>query len=207
MFRNPERMHLARSRGRWYKERMNAPFDVIRTVGRAAKTLTAKVVGEVMEADLAALAEERGVKPKPLKTLRERHHRLARLIASGVNQNTAALMCDYTPSTVSILMDDPAFRELLTVYREDLHAQYLETAEAMAGMAKDGTMLIRERMEEFGKEIPLDKLIDIVKLGADRTGLGPQSISNQNVNVNVNLADRLAAARKRRAVIDITPEE
>jgi hypothetical protein len=53
----------------------------------------------------------------------------------------------------------------------------------------------------------LDTLTELVKMGADRTGFGPQSKST-NVNVTVDFGARLEAARRRvaeRKVIDVTP--
>jgi hypothetical protein len=66
--------------------------------------------------------------------------------------------------------------------------------EKLAGMSSEAADLLRERMEEFPEEIADGTLLDMVKIGADRSGHGPQST---NVNVNVNIADRLNAARKR----------
>ena len=49
------------------------------------------------------------------------------------------------------------------------------------------------------------QLLDIVKMGADRTGHGPQTTAT-NLNVNVDIAAKLEAARKRNASRPLTIE-
>jgi hypothetical protein len=51
------------------------------------------------------------------------------------------------------------------------------------------------RLENEPEKVPFSLLKDLIQLGADRTGHGPST--TQNVNVNVGLADRMAAAQKR----------
>ena len=50
-------------------------------------------------------------------------------------------------------------------------------------------------MQAEEKKISVGQLMELTKLGADRTGHGPQS--STNLNVRVDLADRLKAARQR----------
>lgn len=174
---------------------MTAPLDIIRTSGRAAKPLEIEFVRALEPADLPLLQLERGTTPSPIKRLRERHHALARNLASGMTESDAAAICGYDIARVSILKGDPTFRELIEFYREDVTKQYAQLHETLAGMSLDAALLLRERLEEKGEDIAIDKLIEVVKMGADRTGFGPSS--KQEVNVNVNLASRLEEARKR----------
>lgn len=179
---------------------MDLGDGLFRTRGRAQAAVTASVVRELDEADLALLAAERGTKAPPIKRLSERHHSLARCLASGMSDGDAAITCGYTQSRVSILKDDPAFRELLAFYREDVTDKYLDMHGVLAGLSLDAAMELRERLEADmqadDKTLSVGQLVELTKLGADRTGFGPQS-SSTNVNVNVDLASRLEAARKR----------
>lgn len=172
----------------------------VRTTGRAAVPVTASVVRELDEQDLLLLQEEKGSKTPPLKRLSERHHSLARCLASGASPGDAAITCNYTPSRVSILLDDPAFQELVAFYRRDVNAQYLGMHEVLAGLSFDAANELRERLEaemqSEEKSMTIGQLTELVKVGADRTGFGPQS-SSTNVNVNLDFAARLEAARKR----------
>lgn len=174
-----------------------APF---RTRGRAALPLNAAVVRPLAEADLAALAVEKGSKAPALKRIAERHHALARCLASGMSQGDAAVTCGYSASRVSILLDDPAFCELLAFYRDDTQRAYLDLHARLAGISSDAAALLADKLEadmEVGVEerkVSVGQLVEIVKTGADRTGHGPQATS---LNINVDLAKKLEAARKR----------
>lgn len=177
----------------------DVPFpDTLRTTGRAAKPISAVLVRELDEADLVLLGEERGVKAAPLKRLSERHHALARCLAQGMTSGDAAINCGYVASRVSVLQADPAFQELVHFYRQDVNSKYLDMHGILAGLSIDAAMELRERLEADAeveeKKLSVTALIELTKLGADRTGFGPQS---SQLNVNVDLAGRLEAARKR----------
>lgn len=172
--------------------------DVFRVNGRASRPLSAVEVRPLDECDIALLAEEKGAKAPALKRLSERHHALARCLASGMSDGDAAINCGYVLSRVSILKADPAFQELLVFYRQDVHSKYLDMHGVLAGLSLDAAMELRERLEADAeadeKTMSVGQLIELTKLGADRTGFGPQS---SQLNVNVDLAGRLQAARER----------
>lgn len=173
--------------------------DLFRTRGRARADVAAVQVRELEEADLHALATtERATKAPPLKRLAERHHALARCLASGMEPGNAAIVCGYDRSRVSILQADPAFKELVTFYAADVQEKYMDLHGVLAGLSLDAAMELRERLEADmqadDKSISVGQLMELTKLGADRTGFGPSSTS---LNVNVDMAGRLEAARKR----------
>jgi hypothetical protein len=172
--------------------------DVFRVTGRASKPISAVQVRELDASDLALMNEERGTKAAPLKRLSERHHALARCLSSGMADGDAAITCGYVLSRVSILKQDPAFQELLSFYRNDVQSKYLDMHGVLAGLSLDAAMELRERLEADmnaeDKTLSVGQLIELTKVGADRTGFGPQS---SQVNVNVDLAGRLQAARER----------
>lgn len=173
---------------------------LFRTRGRAAVPLEATQVRELGQDDLLALGGEKGSTAPPLKRLAERHHALARCLASGMDPGDAGITCGYSASRVSILQADPAFQELLHFYRDDVNAQYRDLHQRLSGLAMDATEELAHRLEAElqadEKTMSVGQLLEITKLGADRTGFGPQS-SSTNLNVNVDLAGRLEAARKR----------
>lgn len=173
-----------------------------RTVGRASRELVFAQIRDLDTADIAMLGEEKGVVSTPLKRLSDRHHALARCLASGMCESDAAIACGYVLSRVSVLKSDPAFQELLAFYRSETDAQYRDLHSRLAGLSMDAADELGERLEadmqaEVGeKKISIGQLMEITKMGADRTGHGPQS-SSTNLNVNVDLAGRLEAARRR----------
>lgn len=171
--------------------------------------LEPELVRELVPADLDLLeARPTKIKSSHLKRISERHHALARNLASGMGTGEAAHMVGLSITHVSILKNDPAFKELIEFYREKVDAKYAAVHEQLAGMSLDATLIIRERMEQDPDKIPISVLSQLVQLGADRTGNGPSS--KTTVDVNINLANRLEQARKRvaeRKLIDITPNE
>lgn len=184
---------------------MDLDLEIVRRRGR--EELTWKVVRPLERADFALLNADKGTKPPSLvKRLSERHHGLARALAGGMTCAQAAAMTGYASSRVSILQGDPAFQELVEFYRREVDAKFVEVHELLAGVTTDALLELRERLEETPEKFKVNELLNIAQMGADRTGNGPTS--KQEVNVNVNLANRLEEARKRVAqrMIDITPE-
>ena len=175
---------------------------LFRTRGRASAALTAVAVRALQVDDLVLLQGEKGSRAPPLKRLAERHHALARCLASGMSPGDAAVTCGYDQSRVSILQADPAFRELLTFYRDDVNRSYRDMHERLAGLSLDATALLQEQLEADlsaepdERKLSAGQLMELTKLGADRTGFGPQT-SSTNLNINVDMAARLEAARKR----------
>jgi hypothetical protein len=167
----------------------------IRTKGRATIPLTVRTVRPLCEADVAMLASETGTKTSAVKRLSDRHHALARAIASGMPPGEAAIMCGYALSRVSILQADPAFRELLAFYREEKDRAFRSVQDKLAGMASDVLDELQTRIEDEPEKLTITQMLQIVTMAADRTGNGPSS--TQNVNVNEGLARRLEAARQR----------
>jgi hypothetical protein len=152
---------------------MDLDVDLFRTRGRAAKPIDAQVVGPLTAGDLAMLGEEKGSAPSALKRLSERHHALARNLASGMAPGEAGIVAGYSGSRVSILQDDPAFRELIEFYRKDVDATYRDLHQRLAGLALDATEELAERLEDTPEKFSVGQLMEAVKLGADRTGHGP----------------------------------
>jgi hypothetical protein len=179
---------------------MELTQEVFRTRGRAAKPVEAAVLRELDQADMVLLSSERGIKPSAIKRITDRHHNLARTLASGMPESDAAIFCGYTVSRVSILKSDPAFAELLEFYREDAQRPYRDLHVRLSGLATDATVLLQEKLEADmelevdDRKVPVGQLMELTKMGADRTGFGPQTTA---LNVNVDLAGRLEAARKR----------
>ena len=179
--------------------------------GRKPKELTVDFARELVPEDLEVFAKERGTEAVPVKALRERHHALARAVATGIKDGDAALMVGYTQSRLSILKTDPAFKELVAFYRKGVNEAYYGMHEALAGISKDAVTVLSERLEEDPEEFTVGQLADLVKMGADRTGHGVSTTTQ--VDVKIGLADRMDAARKRvelqreAEIIDVTPVE
>lgn len=177
--------------------------------GRKPSAVVGNFVRELGLEDIEALSAHRGTEPPELKRLTERHHALARALASGMTEGEAGAMVGLLSSRVSVLKNSPAFKELLALYREDKDRQFVETAARLAGLAQDAVVELQDRLETAPDDISIGQLIEISKMAADRSGNGPTSTVNQTVNVN--LGDRLERARQRalehRQMRDVTPLE
>lgn len=169
--------------------------------GRAAPA-NGSLVRDLTEADLHALHTSRlNVQPKLISRIRNTHHALARLVAAGVRNEEISRITGFSPSWISTLSNqDPAFKNLIEYYREQVSAEFSEIHislhERLTSVAMLAAEELQERLTNEPEALSASELNDLVKSAADRTGFGPQTKST-NVNVNIDLADRLEAARKR----------
>jgi DNA-binding CsgD family transcriptional regulator len=180
---------------------MSYGLETIKLTGRATKVVEADFVRPLEPADMELLTEDRQVqKPRQLSSLSmlsERHRNLARLLAMGKPDWECAVITGYTQSRISILKSDPAMQNLIKHYSEEKDIVFVQAHEKMAQVASTALDVLQDRLEdaEHVAKMSDGQLLEIVKTAADRSGLGPASKSE--VNVNVNIADRLEAARKR----------
>lgn len=138
--------------------------------GRRPAVLDYEVVREVNEADIELLAtKELGEAAPPLKRITDRHHSLARLLASGTPENEAAAIVNYDLSRVSILKASPAFQELIALYRKEVNAQFATTLDHMAGLSRDALLELRDRLENEPEKFTANELRALVTEMVDRT--------------------------------------
>jgi hypothetical protein len=152
-------------------------------------------------ADLSVLLEKR---PKTeLKSLTDKHHRIARAVAAGLSNVDVAAICGITATRVSMLKQDQAFQELCAHYRGLVTADYIHQTDSylevlLANKLKAEVML-GDKLDAAidGDELlPTRDLMAISRDAADRTGHGKVQT---NMNVNVDFAAKLEAARRRSA--------
>lgn len=180
---------------------MSYGLETIKLTGRSMKTIEAELVRPLSEEDLAMLTDERGTqKPKTLSSLSmlsERHRNLARLLAMGKPNWECAIITGYTESRISILKSDPAMQNLIKHYSEEKDIVYVQAQEKIAQVASTALDVLQDRLEdpEHVAKMSDGQLLQIAEFATDRSGLGPSSKSE--VQVNINIADRLEAARKR----------
>jgi hypothetical protein len=170
------------------------------------KVMSAEVERELDMSDIEALLGERGVAAPQIVNIRERHHALARHIAEGKKPGEAAILCRYSQSRMSVLLADPAFNELVAHYREVVNENFVDFQKKLADLAIDAASILQDRMEDTPDEMSDSLLLQVVQVGADRTGHGPSQ--KTEINVKVGLASRIASAHERAVrARDITPKE
>lgn len=129
-----------------------------------------------------------------VKRLRNTHHAAARALAAGMRPREVSLITGYSLAYVSTLQNDPAFSDLVSFYKANLDAAAAGLYEMFSAFSKDVFEELRERFEAEPDGMSNSFLLDMLKTFADRSGTGPRSTV---VNVNVDLAGRLEAARRR----------
>lgn len=113
--------------------------------------------------------------PRSLKRIKERHHSVARLIASGVSQTLVAQFSGYDEQYLSVLLNNPAMTELITLYR----IEYGKSSEIIAEKLRSVGTQALERIEERIPSMDDNALVQTAKLGLDRSGHGPTSTVNK----------------------------
>lgn len=146
--------------------------------------------------DHLASGKELGVKNPDLKSIRHTHHRLAQLLAGGMDETRAARLCNYNPQRVSQLKGDPSFQELLAYYSSIVEEEFTDFIRTAADLSLDFLGLLQQQLDETPEKFTPSVALEAIRTLADRTGHAPVQKS-QNVNVNVNLGDRLRLARER----------
>lgn len=144
------------------------------------------------------LAEgEVGERPRvSLKRLRDSHHAVAKMYARGLTDSQVSLQTGYALSRLSVLKHDKSFQELMEFYRRDSNEVSQSIEDKMLMMFGDFLQATHEDLLD-DEEIPFVQKLEAVKLLADRTGFAPVQRSITK-NLNVNIGERLDAARKRK---------
>lgn len=151
--------------------------------------------------DLSVLAEPRPA--NSIKVLRDTHHRVARAVAAGLRADEIATTTGYSLQRINTLNTDPAFKELVAHYRGIITAEFAVTADPVIDYLRTNALkaaaMLSDKLDaasEAEEFLPTRDLLGIAELGFDRTGYGKV---NKNVNINVDFAAQLEAARKRSA--------
>jgi hypothetical protein len=143
-----------------------------------------------------------------VKTLRDRHHHIAWLIALGKSNNDIAAELRMSPARISQHKASPAFQELIAKYRKEIADARIEAGKELAAIATsnmvEGETLIQRRIRQATEDpespIPIRDLNRIVADRMDRFGYPKHSTSDSR-SVNINYAANLEAAiaRSRKA--------
>lgn len=157
---------------------------------------------ELRREDLARLQGDRGVLGIPQK-LRESHHRVARLAATGMMNKEIAERTGYSTARIATLINSPAMKELIATYRQKIDEAFFASQDEYYELAT-ANMLAAERhirdhidqADENDELIPLNMALKISRDAADRFGYGKHQT---NTNLNVDFAKMLenAIARSR----------
>lgn len=164
--------------------------------GRPAKVVDAQYSRDLTAADLS-MPKAEVQKARPLAKIRDAHHALARVLATGTSEAEASAITGYSPSRISILKADPQFQELLAFYRSTSVEAVSDFRQRMLNLGMGALQELEDRLDDNPDSFSPALLKDIVKDMADRTGHAPNKGTTVNVNVDAALSDRIAKARAR----------
>lgn len=155
-----------------------------------------RFVRELEGRDLERLKED-GRAPENANPdkIRSKHHALARALAGGMSDQEAAFASGYSPSRVSVLKGSQNIKHLIEVYRMEANRDYAALAERLVGVSHDALEELSDRLEDEPESFTNAELRNLVQLGADRSGFGPST--THEVNVNEGMGERLVLARAR----------
>lgn len=181
------------------------------TVGRLPAKIIIGEVRPLRRDDLEAIREKRTI--GVVQKLRDPHHRAARLIASGLRPQQVAIACGYSMQRIYTLTADPAFKDLVAKYREDVHEAFVSSEEEHYAMATEvNRKALRhinehfDKADEEGELVPFRNALAAFGDTSDRVGIQKRSTQT---HVNVDFAAKLEAAiarsGKANAMVDVTP--
>lgn len=150
--------------------------------GRPPPPVEFFIRGPLCEADWLG---DRAQQQQPLLRLRASHHNLARLLAEGTSPGEAAALVGMCPSRVSVLQNDPAFRELMTFYAGRRDELLIDVNGRLKALTLDAIEVLHERVREAPEEIPTKDLQAAIDSGLDRIGFAKAS---KVLNLSVELS-------------------
>lgn len=128
----------------------------------------------------------RAVGSTDIRVLRAGHHHLAQLIAQGVDIVAASLVTGKSTSTIKLLIDDPAFKELLAYYKaqqEVVEGDLVKRTQTIGLLASE---ILQERMEESPEKFTNSELRQLLEM-ATTPGRGGGSVPGKgDVNIQLN---------------------
>lgn len=127
----------------------------------------------------------------PLKRIRHSHHQLAQLIAQGREQAEIALVTGYSPGYISVIKQDPTFRELIAYYSTERKAIFVDTLERMKSLGITVMEELQQRVADEPEKWSNRELMEFAKLlliEPERKTAGYQSggPNGPGVSVTVN---------------------
>ena len=166
-------------------------------------------VRPLQEPDLAALREKSAPMAR-IQNIRDSHHAVARMMASGLNNLQISQIVGISLPTAARYRRDPAIQELVAHYRALVTEEWLEEVDTISQMSVSaiakGLRTIHDHFDDAdarGELVPMNRALSVVSDLMDRFGYGKKTSS---VNLNVNYAAELEAAIQRQRAKTIEAE-
>lgn len=176
-------------------------FSDARERPRDTAPLDVWVIRSLEVEDLPAL-KARGQSSQPLapvqqlKAIRYSHHRLAQLLAQGIDQVTAGAATGYSPSYITLIKGDPTFQELLAAYGTKQEELFVDVVERMKQLGLDTLEEIQRRQVESPDSWSRRELMELADLMLVKGQTGArfaQSMAQVGVAVKVEFVNGQAS--------------
>ena len=165
--------------------------------GKMLSPLECEIINSIDVGDLVARSTSplASSEAPSLAKLRQIHHEIARLLASGLSETEVAGVVGYSLSRISILKADPSFKELLAYYSKRQEEVFIDVRKRLAVLGMDAVAELQDRLDYKADSLTNTQLIEITKASLDRAGFNPV---NKTENVQVLLTgDELAKLKER----------
>lgn len=152
--------------------------------GRQLSGLEVELLGRADAADLVPSSSVSTQQAPTIKRLKQIHHELARLIASGLSMAEVAASTGYSASRISILQKDPSFKGLVDHYKAHRDEIFCDVHKRMATLGLDAADELQERLETNPESFSVGQLTELMKATLDRGGFSPVQ-KTQSVSMSV----------------------
>lgn len=170
--------------------------------GRKPASIAWGTPAELTEDDIFALhSPTKEIAPHvDIKQIRHRHHFIARLIAEGRKHVEISAIASISQSRISVLLQDPAFAELVAYYKDQVRGTYLNVHEKLANIGVTAMEELQDRLDTSPETFKNKDLKEIIETTMDRSA-APSKAGTGIAAVKIVFVDAPEAPR----VLDITP--
>lgn len=154
-----------------------ADFFLPSARGRRA-SFTADFVRELTADDLPAILGGGPAAPNSvpaLQRIRYQHHQIARLVVEGRKGEEISAITGFSPSWISTLKHDPAFRELLAYYEAQKEAVFVDVHQRLATLGLATVEELQERLASDPDSFSNKALMELAELVLDRSVAPPKN--------------------------------
>lgn len=146
--------------------------------GLSAPEPACEVLREIVATDLPMLAQEMREKnwaralaraPSAIQQLRMGHQQLAQLLGRGVDAREAAFALGRSVHSVNLLLQDPAFKDLVEYYRQQSEERQFDAYGRLVTLGGTALEILQERLEEAPERFTNNELRQIIESTMDRS--------------------------------------
>lgn len=156
------------------------------------------IVRDILPRDLPVLANEArehnwsgDSAARMLQTIRTGHHQLAQLLAADVSMVDASMMTGRSTKSITALLNDPAFKELMAYYKEQQGERDFDAYKRLVTLGGTAMEILQERMEDSPDKFSNNELRQIVESSMDRSAApakgDPRSAQGKSAGLNVSI--------------------